>query len=83
MDIIIAFLLTCCLRVDEMPAKIVFGEGAVWRQCSHGESKIQERVNEKGAFIVPAAVAASLQQTSPVYSPLEAIIAVAGVDAHL
>ena len=83
MDVIIAFLLTCCLRVDEMPAKIIFGEGAVWRQCSHGESKIQERVNEKGAFIVPAAVAASLQPTSPVYSPLEAIIAVAGVDAHL
>lgn len=66
-----------------MPATIVFGEGAIWRQCSHGMSKIQERVNEKGAFIIPAAVAASLQQTSPVYSPLEAIIAVSGVDAHL
>lgn len=66
-----------------MPAKIIFGEGTIWRQCSHGTSKIQERVNEKGAFIIPAVVAASLQQTSPVYSPLEAIIAVSGVDAHL
>lgn len=64
-----------------MPDKKVFEEGTVRRQCSHGAIKIQERVKEKGAFIVPAA-AASLQQTSPVYSPLEAIIAVSGADAH-
>lgn len=66
-----------------MPGKKVFEEGAVQRQCSHGVIKIQERVKEKGAFIVPAAPAAeSLQQTSPVYSPLEAIIAVSGADAQ-
>lgn len=65
-----------------MPGKEVFEEGAVKRQCSHGAIKIQERVKEKGAFIVPAAAAASLQQTSPVYSPLETIIAVSGADAH-
>lgn len=65
-----------------MPGKKVFGESTVWRQCSYGMIKIQERVKEKGAFIVPAAAAASLQQTSPVYSPLEAVIAVSGADAH-
>ena len=44
-----------------MPGKKIFAEGAVWRQCSHGTIKIQEGVKEKGAFVVPAAVAASLQ----------------------
>lgn len=43
-----------------MPGKKVFGESTVWRQCGYGMIKIQERVKEKGAFIVPA-VAASLQ----------------------
>lgn len=65
-----------------MPGKKVFEEGADRRWCRHGVIKIQERVKEKKAFIVPAAAAASLQQTSPVYSPLEAIIAVSGADAH-
>lgn len=68
--------------MDEIPGKTVIGEGFVWRKCSHGTIKLQERVKEKRAFIVLAAAAASLEETSPVYSPLEAIIAVSGVDAH-
>ena len=65
-----------------MPGRKVSGEGTVWRQCSDGATRIRERVKEKGAFIVPAVAAASLQQTSPVYSPLEAIIAASGAEAQ-
>lgn len=44
-----------------MLGKKIFAAGTAWRQCSHGAIKIQEGVKEKGAFVVLAVVAASLQ----------------------